>query len=66
MDHQTKYMNEIEENYVAVNIEEEESNEVEYEDDVVEGDGIDTRWCLVGKFPVDIPMNFKHDKKYAG
>lgn len=58
MDQQSKYMKEIEDKYAAMNIEEEEENGVEYEDDIVETSNLDTRWCLVGRFLVDIPVDF--------
>lgn len=51
-------MKEIEEKYATLNLEEEEASGVEYEEDVDESNCIDLRWCLVGRFLVDIPVDF--------
>lgn len=41
-----------------MNLEEEEAGGVEYDGEEDETDNIDMRWCLVGKFLVDIPVDF--------
>ncbi|XP_074329726.1 uncharacterized protein LOC141667192 [Apium graveolens] len=58
MDQQSKYMKEIEDKYAALDIGEDEGNGVEYKEEIEESDNIDTRWSLVGRLLVDIPVDF--------
>lgn len=51
-------MKEIEEKYASLNLDEEEADGVVYDGDVGETKTLDMRWCLVGKFLVDIPVDF--------
>ncbi|KAL8125389.1 hypothetical protein AgCh_012905 [Apium graveolens] len=58
MDQQSKYMKEIEDKYAAMNMNDEENNGVEYEEEIEETESLDTRWSLVGRLLVDVPMDF--------
>lgn len=58
MDQQSKYMKEIEDKYAALNIKEEDEGGVEYEEEIEETENFDTRWCLVGRLLVDVPVDF--------
>lgn len=51
-------MKEIEDRYAALNIDEEEDTGVEYEEEIEESDNFDTRWCLLGRFLTDSPIDF--------
>lgn len=41
-----------------MNLAEEEADGVEYEGEVDETESLDTWWCLVGRFLLDIPIDF--------
>lgn len=60
MESQARSMKEIEEKYAPMNLDEEEEGGVEYkgEKEEEEIDIIDMRWCLLGRFLVDIPVDF--------
>lgn len=51
-------MKEIEEKYIIMNLEEKETYGVEYEDEVDDTNSINMRWCWVGRFLFDIPVDF--------
>lgn len=57
MENQEQYVKEIEEKYATMTLAEEDGNGVEYDDLEAEEEGVDTRWALVGRFLLDIPIN---------
>lgn len=49
----------MEEAFAKIQIEEEEQGGLSYENETEELSEIDTRWCLVGRFLTDSPIDFQ-------
>lgn len=52
-------MEEVIDQYAAINLEEEESGGISYAEEEISDRGIDTRWCLVGRFLSDRLIDFE-------
>lgn len=53
------HIQEMEEAFAKIQIEEEEQGGLSYENETEELSEIDTRWCLVGHFLTDSPVDFQ-------
>lgn len=52
-------MDELIDQYAAISLEEEECGGISYAEDEVFDGGIDTKWCLVGRFLSDRAIDFE-------
>lgn len=59
MDKQKSYIQEMEEAFAAIQIEEEEIEGLSYENEAKDLSEIDMRWCLVGHFLTDSHIDFQ-------
>lgn len=51
-------MDELVDQYAAISLEEEEIEGISYAEEDVPDGGIDTKWCLVGRFLADRSIDF--------
>lgn len=52
-------MHEMEKGFAMISLEDEEHGGLVYEEEVVAASEIDLRWCLVGRFLTDSPIDFQ-------
>lgn len=59
MDTEKDSVKAMEESFAMISLEEEEQGGITYEENVEDLSEIDTRWCLIGRFLTDSPIDFQ-------